>query len=372
MSPRRTRFGVFEGRRARRTRPGGAPARGLGAAFPAARGWGLNRRASGGTSGSGRPQSGNRPPFPKPPPRHPLPAQGHPRKSLAPPRPVDSTHPQSRVATRVIGGRARPWRRRRPTHPASTTRRSSRRAPRPSRGMAGSTSRSSAPRAWASRRWSTPCSAATGRRSDAACRSRAACTSTATTRSASGTSMVRDRLAGPARPAAAQPPRRHRRSPRRPPDLGRLVLRAGRRRQVHPGRHRDDPRARRAGAAGDPVLTKVDWIKNPITRSPGRREGPGGVRRLAQQSGRSEHRRAAAHPVPAGHPHLHPRQERKGKGHGLGDLVTETLELAPERDKDAFRIAQRLNLPWKREMARPIIAAAAQRHGSGDGSASRL
>ncbi len=49
----------------------------------------------------------------------------------------------------------------------------------------------------------------------------------------------------------------------------------------------------------------------------------------------------------------------KGKGHGLGDLVTQTLELAPERDKDAFRIAQRLNLPWKREMARPIIAAAA-------------
>ncbi len=49
----------------------------------------------------------------------------------------------------------------------------------------------------------------------------------------------------------------------------------------------------------------------------------------------------------------------KGKGHGLGDLVTQTLDLAPERDKDAFRIAQRLNLPWKREMARPIIATAA-------------
>ena len=43
-------------------------------------------------------------------------------------------------------------------------------------------------------------------------------------------------------------------------------------------------------------------------------------------------------------------------GHGLGDLVAKTLLLSPENEKDAFRIAQRLNLPWKREMARPIIA----------------
>ena len=39
--------------------------------------------------------------------------------------------------------------------------------------------------------------------------------------------------------------------------------------------------------------------------------------------------------------------------------MTETLALSPENEKDAFRIAQRLNLPWKREMARPVIAAAA-------------
>lgn len=48
----------------------------------------------------------------------------------------------------------------------------------------------------------------------------------------------------------------------------------------------------------------------------------------------------------------------KGSGYGLGELVTETLALAPEDEKDAFRIAQRLNLPWKREMARGIVATA--------------
>lgn len=38
--------------------------------------------------------------------------------------------------------------------------------------------------------------------------------------------------------------------------------------------------------------------------------------------------------------------------------MAETPTLSPEDEKDAFRIAQRLNLPWKREMARPVIAAA--------------
>src|SRR5690606_12038265 len=41
------------------------------------------------------------------------------------------------------------------------------------------------------------------------------------------------------------------------------------------------------------------------------------------------------------------------------ELVAETLALSPEDSKDAFRIAQRLNLPWKREMARPVIKSAA-------------
>lgn len=49
----------------------------------------------------------------------------------------------------------------------------------------------------------------------------------------------------------------------------------------------------------------------------------------------------------------------KGTGHGLGELVEETLALSPEDEKDAFRIAQRLNLPWKRQLARPVIAAGA-------------
>ena len=56
----------------------------------------------------------------------------------------------------------------------------------------------------------------------------------------------------------------------------------------------------------------------------------------------------------------------KGTGHGLGELVEVTLSLSPEDEKDAFRIAQRLNLPWKRELARPVIAAAA---GSAAGAA---
>lgn len=38
--------------------------------------------------------------------------------------------------------------------------------------------------------------------------------------------------------------------------------------------------------------------------------------------------------------------------------MAETLALSPDDEKDAFRIAQRLNLPWKKEMARPVILAA--------------
>jgi len=105
------------------------------------------------------------------------------------------------------------------------------------------------------------------------------------------------------------------------------------------------------------VLTKVDWIKNPVT-------GQRGIAKDLQAFVDWLHE-----PVDAAGQPLHVPYRRviltstrdrhgKGKGHGLGDLVTETLALAPESDKDAFRIAQRLNLPWKREMARPIIAAA--------------
>ena len=39
--------------------------------------------------------------------------------------------------------------------------------------------------------------------------------------------------------------------------------------------------------------------------------------------------------------------------------MAETLALSPEDEKDSFRIAQRLNLPMKRQLARPVIASAA-------------
>lgn len=106
------------------------------------------------------------------------------------------------------------------------------------------------------------------------------------------------------------------------------------------------------------VLTKVDWSRNPIT---GNRTAPKGVEEFVAW---------LESPVDeAGQPITIPYQRviltstadkhGKGKGHGLGELVAETLTLAPENEKDAFRIAQRLNLPWKRELARPVITAAA-------------
>lgn len=107
------------------------------------------------------------------------------------------------------------------------------------------------------------------------------------------------------------------------------------------------------------VLTKVDWIKNPLT-------GHQGVAKDLQAfvDWLNDPRDPATGErlrIPYRQVILTSTRDKhgKGKGHGLGDLVTQTLELAPDRDKDAFRIAQRLNLPWKREMARPIIATAA-------------
>lgn len=114
-------------------------------------------------------------------------------------------------------------------------------------------------------------------------------------------------------------------------------------------------------AAGLPVvlvLTKVDWIRNPIT---GQRGVAKGVEEFVSW---------LENPVdPATDQPIVIPYERviltstsdkhgKGKGYGLGELVAETLTLAPEDEKDAFRIAQRLNLPWKRELARPVILGA--------------
>lgn len=118
---------------------------------------------------------------------------------------------------------------------------------------------------------------------------------------------------------------------------------------------------RELDAAGLPVilvLTKVDWSKNPVT---GKRNPPKDVEDFTSW---------LEEPVDADGNHIELPIQRviltstrdrngRGSGHGLGELVAETLTLSPEDEKDAFRIAQRLNLPWKTEMARPVIAAAA-------------
>ncbi|MGZ0712119.1 GTPase (plasmid) [Coraliomargarita sp. W4R53] len=113
-------------------------------------------------------------------------------------------------------------------------------------------------------------------------------------------------------------------------------------------------------AAGLPVvlvLTKVDWVKNRIT----------GTRTVAHDL--ENFVTWLNEPHDNGHPIDIPYERviltstrdkhGKGTGHGLGELVAETLALSPDDEKDAFRIAQRLNLPWKRELARPVITSAA-------------
>lgn len=117
---------------------------------------------------------------------------------------------------------------------------------------------------------------------------------------------------------------------------------------------------RELDASGLPVivvLTKVDWERNPVTA------------KYSMPHDTEEFRDWLEKPVDnAGRPIHLPIQRviatatrdrhGKGTGHGLGELVEATLELSPRNEKDAFRIAQRLNLPWKRQMARPVIAAA--------------
>jgi len=107
------------------------------------------------------------------------------------------------------------------------------------------------------------------------------------------------------------------------------------------------------------VLTKVDWIKNPIT---GQRSVAKGVEKFVEWLNEPvDPQTELPIDIPYRSVILTSTQDKhgKGKGHGLGELVAETLALSPDNEKDAFRIAQRLNLPWKREMARPVITAAA-------------
>jgi uncharacterized protein (DUF697 family)/GTP-binding protein EngB required for normal cell division len=118
---------------------------------------------------------------------------------------------------------------------------------------------------------------------------------------------------------------------------------------------------RELDSAGFPVilvLTKVAWTKNPITGhySPSNdvEEFRAWIEAPADEAGISIE-------IPIQSVILTSTKgiQGKGAGHGLGDLVAQTLALSPEDEKDAFRIAQRLNLPWKRDMARRVIAAAA-------------
>ena len=118
---------------------------------------------------------------------------------------------------------------------------------------------------------------------------------------------------------------------------------------------------RELDAAGLPVilvLTKVDWTKNPLT---GNRTAPDDVEEFRDWLEDPIDENGLPMDIPLQRVILTSASGKhgKGKGHGLGELVAETLTLSPENEKDAFRIAQRLNLPWKREMARPVINAAA-------------
>lgn len=106
------------------------------------------------------------------------------------------------------------------------------------------------------------------------------------------------------------------------------------------------------------VLTKVDWIKNPITGQHGVAKG---VEKFVEWLNEPvDPQTGLPIDIPYRSVILTSTQDKhgKGKGHGLGELVAETLALSPDNEKDAFRIAQRLNLPWKRELARPIIVGA--------------
>lgn len=104
------------------------------------------------------------------------------------------------------------------------------------------------------------------------------------------------------------------------------------------------------------VLTKVNWAKNPLS---GQRKPPRDVEAFRDWL-EDPHDGELPLYLPIEHVVLTSTVDRNGKGagHGLGDLLTLTLALSPDDEKDAFRIAQRLNLGWKRDMARPVVAAA--------------
>lgn len=128
---------------------------------------------------------------------------------------------------------------------------------------------------------------------------------------------------------------------------------------------------RELDAAGLPVvlvLTKVDWKKNTVT---GKLSAPESTESFKEWLENPINNDGEPVDLPIQHVALTSTQDskrqsnkrqgskRKDTGHGLGELVEETLALAPGDTKDSFRIAQRLNLPWKRDMARRVIAGGA-------------
>ncbi|WP_341728557.1 GTPase [Brooklawnia sp.] len=118
---------------------------------------------------------------------------------------------------------------------------------------------------------------------------------------------------------------------------------------------------RELDAAGLPVilvLTKVDWTKNPVT---GKYGAPKDTEEFRDWLANPVDAYGRRFYLPVRRVILTAAREKHGKGagHGLGELVAQTLALAPEHGKNAFRIAQQLNLPWKRDLARPVITAAA-------------
>ena len=115
---------------------------------------------------------------------------------------------------------------------------------------------------------------------------------------------------------------------------------------------------RKLDAAGLPVIlvmTKVPWEKNPVT---GKFKAPKDAEEFRKWLEDPEDANGSPIELPLRRVILTAAQGR-GAGQGLGDLVAETLALSPEDEKDSFRIAQRLNLPMKRQLARPVIASAA-------------
>lgn len=105
------------------------------------------------------------------------------------------------------------------------------------------------------------------------------------------------------------------------------------------------------------VLTKVDWTKNLIT---GKQAPPKGVDEFRKWLEQPTDHEGNPIDLPVRRVMLTSAIGKSGKGvgHGLSELVVETLALSPEDTRDAFRVAQRLNLPWKREMARSVVAGA--------------